>query len=512
MSEKAAKNGNKKGIFVRFLDGVEKLGNKMCDPVTLFLIIIAIILVSSAIFGLMGVSAINPATNQEVKVVNLLNAEGLVKMLTSFTGNLANFPIYTLVIVIMLGVGLAENTGMIEALLKRSVLKAPEKIVVPLLFFIGINSNVAGDAGFILMPLLGAMIFGALGKHPIAGMCAGYAAVAGGFSANIAIGTTDAIIAGFTEPAARMILPDYVANPAMNWYFIATSSILLIPVGVWINKRFVEKRLGEYSGPEIIIEEITDEQKKGLRWAGIAFIAVIILILVGTVPGNGILREPGTGSLSSMKAPFMNSIVPLITLIFLIPALAYGFGAGIFKNDKDVASYLGKAMSGMGSFILFCVVASQMIAYFSWSNLGPVIAIKGANFLKSIGVTGFPLIVLFILLSTCINFLISSNSAKWAILAPVFIPMFALLGYDPAFTQMAYRIGDSITNPITPMMAYFGILVTTAKKYDKDAGMGSLMSCLLPYSIWFFIFWTLLLGVWYIFGIAPGPGYSIFIK
>jgi aminobenzoyl-glutamate transport protein len=356
------------------------------------------------------------------------------------------------------------------------------------------------------------MIFGALGKHPIAGMCAGYAAVAGGFSANIAIGTTDAIIAGFTEPAARMILPDYVANPAMNWYFIATSSILLIPVGVWINKRFVEKRLGEYSGPEIIIEEITDEQKKGLRWAGIAFIAVIILILVGTVPGNGILREPGTGSLSSMKAPFMNSIVPLITLIFLIPALAYGFGAGIFKNDKDVASYLGKAMSGMGSFILFCVVASQMIAYFSWSNLGPVIAIKGANFLKSIGVTGFPLIVLFILLSTCINFLISSNSAKWAILAPVFIPMFALLGYDPAFTQMAYRIGDSITNPITPMMAYFGILVTTAKKYDKDAGMGSLMSCLLPYSIWFFIFWTLLLGVWYIFGIAPGPGYSIFIK
>lgn len=504
-------NANREGFFVRFLNGVERVGNKMCDPLTLFVIIIAIILGLSCLLGNLGVSVVSPVDGSEVQVVNLLNGAGIAKMFTNFAANVNNFPPFVLVMTIMFGVGLCESTGFAETLLKTSVLKAPPALIVPILLFIAINSNIAGDAGFVLMPIVCAIVFAAMGKHPIAGMALGYAGVAGGFSANLLIGTTDALIIGFTQPAANMIDPNYVANPAMNYYFIAASTLFLIPVGTLINKYLVEKRLGKYEGEYEEIKPTTPEERRGLRWAGISFVILLVALLAMILPAGAPLRDPETGSLMSFTAPFMNGIVPIITLVFFIPSVAYGFGAGVFHNDKDVAKHIGKAMSSMGSYVAFCIIAAQMIAYFSWSNLGPVVAIAGANFLRNINLTGAPLLVLFVLLCALVNFLIASNSAKWAILAPVFVPMFMLLGYDPALTQICYRIGDSVTNPITPMMAYFAILVGLAQKYDKKAGMGSLMSALVPYSIGFFVCWSIFLVAWFLLKLPIGPGYGIFL-
>jgi aminobenzoyl-glutamate transport protein len=484
----------------------------MCHPLTLFVFIIIIILLLSLILGALEVSVINPVNQQEVKVINLLNGAGLARMLADFAKNVNNFPPFVLVMTIMFGVGLAESTGFAETLMKVSVLKAPAKLIVPILLFLGINSNVTGDAGFVLMPIVCSMVFMALGKHPIAGMALGYAAVAGGFSANIMIGTTDLLIIGFTQPAAEMIDPNYMTNPAMNFYFIAASAIFLVPVGAFINYKFVEPRLGKYLGEIEEMKPITAEQKRGLRWAGVSFLASLVLFLLLIIPKGAPLRSPQDGQILSMTAPFMSGIVPIITIAFFVPSVFYGFGCGILKNDKDVCTHIGKAMAGMGGYVAFCIVAAQMIAYFSWSNLGPVTAISGANFLSKINLTGIPLFILFIILASLINLLISSNSAKWAILAPVFIPMFMLLGYDPALTQVAYRIGDSVTNAITPMMAYFALLVGLAQKYDKNAGMGSLMSALLPYSVGFLISWTIFFIIWFLLGLPIGPGYGIYLK
>lgn len=497
-----------KGL-VRFLNGVERIGNKMMDPLTLFALITLSIAVISAIFA--GASAINPADGSAITIESMLTMENITWMLSNFTKNVNNFPALVLVLTIMFGVGLFESTGFAKTILKSSVLKAPEKLIVPILLFISINSNIAGDAGFVLMPMIGAMVFSALGKNPIAGMALCYAGVAGGFSANVIVGTTDALIIGFTQPAAEMIDPTYQTSMMMNYFFITASAVFLVPVGTFINNRYVEKRLGEYKGEFEAVEAITPEEKRGVRWAGIGFLVTVGLLLALCLPANSPMRDPKTGSLLDFGGGFINAIVPIIALVFFVPSVCYGFGAKVFRNDKDVAAHIAKAMASMASYVAFCIIAAQMIAYFNKSKMGTYVAVVGANFLRNIGLTGIPLMILFILLCAMVNLLIASNSAKWAILAPVFIPMFMLLGYNPAFTQTMYRIGDSVTNPITPMMAYFAILVGLAKKYDKDAGIGSLMSALLPYSIGFFIFWTLFLIAWVLIGLPIGPGFGMYL-
>ncbi|WP_079710661.1 AbgT family transporter [Paraliobacillus ryukyuensis] len=500
----------KRGLFNRFLDFIEKYGNKLPDPIMLFVGITIIILLASALFSTLGTSAVNPATNEEIAVVNLLNGAGLIKILQNLVTNFTSFPPLGLVLVVMLGVGLAESTGLIAAFMKTTILNAPKKLILPVIVLVAMVGNAAADAAMVVLPPIVAMIFVALGRHPIAGLAAAYASVAGGFSANLILSMLDPLVAGFTQTGAQIIDPEYVANPAMNYYFLVISCLILVPVAVFVTTKIVEPRLGHYEGEEIEMEKVTPSEKKGLLWAGISLAVLAITMAFLTIPSGALLRHPETGSLTT--SPFMDGIVPLMMVFFLVPSLFYGFATKTLQSSKDVADHLGQAMASMGTYIVIAFVAAQMIAFFNWSNLGPVVAIKGAEFLQNIGLTGLPLLLGFVIIAALINLVIASSSAKWAILAPVFVPMFMLLGYSPAFTQAAYRVGDSITNPITPMLAYFAIALTFAQKYDKKIGIGTFMSSLLPYSIAFAIVWIILFIVWYFFGLPLGPGEYIHLK
>lgn len=504
-------NGSKerRGFFNRFLDFIEKYGNKLPDPVMLFVYIAVIILICSAIFGSLGTSAIHPGTKEEITVVNLLNGEGILKILTNLVSNFTSFPPLGLVLVVMLGVGLAESTGLISTFMKTTILNAPKKLILPTIVLVAILGNAAADAAMVVLPPIVAMIFIALGRHPIAGLAAAYASVAGGFSANLILNMLDPLISGFTEIGAQMVEPDYKANPAMNYYFLFISTLFLVPVAVFVTTKIVEPRLGKYEGAVEKLEGVTPLEKKGLIWAFVSVVIMIGIVAALTIPENGLFRHPETGGIAS--SPLMDSIVPLMMILFLVPALIYGRIVKVIKSSKDLADHLAKAMSGMGVYIVIAFVAAQMIAYFNWSNLGPIIAIKGAALLESIGLKGLPLFIGFIIVAALINLMIASASAKWAILAPVFVPMFMLLGYSPALTQVAYRIGDSITNPITPMMAYFAIVLTFAKKYNPKIGIGTFMTSLLPYSIAFSIMWILLFAIWYLTGLPLGPDGNLFI-
>lgn len=509
-------NGEKKqkNWFTRFLAWIEKWGNKLPDPVTLFVILSGIILIASALGAAIGLSAVNPATGDKIAVVNLLSGDGIRKILTEFVGVFATFPPLGFVLVIMFGIGLAESTGLLTSLMKVTIMRSPKVLIVPTIVFIGMMGNVAGDAAFMIIPPIAAMIFYSVGRHPLAGLALGYASVAGGFTANLLINTTDVVLVGFTQEAASLIDSTYVANPAMNYYFITASFFLLIPVAIFVNNKIVEPHLGKYTGitdePDKL-DDVTAEDKRGLIAAGFSLLLFIVVLLLAVLPENAILRNQETGAIIE-GSPFMASLVPLTMLLFLIPSIVYGIVSRQFKSDKDLVLHFSKAMSGMGTFIVFAFVASQMIAYFNWSNLGQVLAIKSASFLTAIGFEGLPLIVSLVLVVALINFMISSNAGKWALLAPVFIPMFMILNIDPALTQVAYRIGDSITNPITPMMAYFVITLTFAKRYEPKIEIGRFMSVLLPYSISFGVAWIVFLVIWYLIGIPVGPGYDVFLN
>jgi len=510
----ASREKKKKNIFTRFLGWIEKWGNKLPDPVTLFVLFSILILIASAFGSLMGLQAVNPATGDKISVVNLLSGDGIRKILTEFVGVFSTFPPLGFVLVIMFGIGLAESTGLLSSLMKVTITRSPKSLIVPTIVVMGMMGNVAGDAAFMIIPPIAAMIFYSVGKHPLAGLALGYASVAGGFTANLLINTTDVVLVGFTQEAANLIDPSYIANPAMNYYFIVASFFLLIPVAVFVNNKIVEPHLGKYTGltnEKDTLDDVTAEDKRGLKAAGISLIAFIMLLLLAAMPENAILRNQETGSIIE-GSPFMASLVPITMLLFLVPSIVYGIVNRQFKSDKDVVVHLSNAMSGMGTFIVFAFVASQMIAFFNWSNLGQIIAIKSASFLADIGFEGLPLIVSLVFVVASINFMISSNAGKWAILAPVFIPMFMLLNIDPALTQVAYRIGDSITNPITPMMAYFVITLTFAKRYEPDIEIGRFISVLLPYSIAFGVVWILFLIIWYLLGIPVGPGYGIHLN
>lgn len=500
----------KRSLFNTFLDFIERVGNKLPDPVMLFVIIAVVILICSAIFGALGVTAINPSTDEEIKVVNLLNGEGIVMILTGLVENFTSFPPLGLVLVVMLGVGVAESTGLISTVMKTTILAAPRKLILPTIVLVAIMGNAAADAAMVVLPPIVAMIFVALGRHPIAGLAAAYASVAGGFSANLILTLLDPLVGGFTQTGAQMLDPDYIANPAMNYYFLIASTFVLIPVAVLVTTKIVEPRLGKYDGEVEAYEDVTAEEKKGLFRAALSIAVMVIILLILTIPESGLLRDPETGSLTD--SPLMDGLVPIMMILFLVPALVYGYSVKTLKSTKDIADHLAKSMSSMGVYIVIAFVAAQMIAFFSWSNLGPIVAIKGAELLQAIGLTGLPLLIGFIVIAAIINLMVASASAKWAILAPVFVPMFMLLGYSPALTQVAYRIADSITNPITPMLAYFAIALTFAKRYDPRIGIGTFMSSLLPYTIAFSIMWIALFTVWYLLGLPLGPGSTIYLE
>ncbi|WP_414044935.1 AbgT family transporter [Macrococcus equi] len=499
-------NVKKKGFMDKFLDGIERAGNKLPDPVVIFISLCGLILIASWIASLFGVQAKNPADGKVVKAINLLTPDGVAKIISEAVPNFAAFPPLGLVLVVMIGVGIAEKTGYFETLMKYTIEKTPKKIIIPIIIFVGIMGNAAGDAATIVLPPIAAMVFIRLGYHPIAGLAMAYAAALGGFSASLVIGMTDALAVSFTEPATKLIDGSVKVNAAMNYYFLCASTFLLLVVAWFVTSKIVIPRFGKYEGTytdEDTNEHVTDKERKAMSWANWSILLLMMLLVFLTVPEHALLRNAKTGSLID-DSPLMDGIVPIITLLFLVPGLIYGYMAGTMRSTRKFSEMLAESMSSMGGFIVIVFFAAQMLAFFTWSNLGTIVAIKGAALLK--GQNGVVLILGVLILSAFINMLIGSASAKWAILAPILVPMLMLLGIHPAFTQVIYRVGDSITNPITPMMPYLPLLLSYAQKYDKNIGLGTMIAALMPYSIAFGIFWTLLLLVWFYLGIPVGPG------
>lgn len=493
----------KKSIIERLLNKVEVAGNKLPDPITIFAILAGFVLLASWALNKLGITAVNPATQEKLEVVNLLSKEGLHQILSNMVTNFTSFAPLGIVIVAMIGIGVAEHSGLITALMKKTVLSAPKKLIVPVLIFTAIFGGIATDAAYIILPPIAAMIFMSVGRNPLVGLVLAYAAIAGGFSANIIITSLDVLLAGITEEAAHIVDPNYTGLATMNYYFMIVSTFILIAVATWVTVKIVEPRFGKFEGKVEKLEKITPLELRGLKWAGVAAFAYIAIILVMVLPENGILRGENGAFLQS---PFMSGIVPLLLFLFLIPGITYGVVVGTIKSDRDVANMMFKAMSDLGSFIVLAFVAAQMIAFFGWSNIGAILAIKGAEALNALELNGVTMFIGFIFIVALVNLLMASASAKWVLLAPIFVPMFMYLGYSPAVTQMAYRVGDSITNPITPLLAYFPMLLGFARKYDKNIKMGTLISALLPYSIFFAIMWIILFAVWLLFGVAMGPG------
>jgi aminobenzoyl-glutamate transport protein len=501
-------------LILRILDYVEIIGNKLPHPATLFAGLAFLVVLISWIGHLAGASADHPVDGYTIFAKNLLSNEGLRWMYENILHNFLKFPPLGYVLVVMVGIGVAEGSGLFATMIRALVLGAPPRLITAAIVLAGIISGLAVEAGYVILIPLGAMIFHALGRHPMAGLAAAFVGVSGGFGANFFIGSIDPILAGISESAAQMIIPDIVVNPAVNYYFMIVSSFVVLGVGTWVTEKVVEPRLGPYQGTteRMPIVQLSDKERKGLRNAGWALIGTLALLAFTVIPDHGIFRDPETNSV--LHSPFFRGIIIGILLMFFIPGLAYGITVGTIRNDKDVAGHVGKSMNTMGSYIVLVFFAAQFVYFFNYSNLGIIFAIKGAQTLQNIGLTGIPLIVGFVILSAIINMFMGSASAKWAIMAPVFIPMLMLIDppYHPGLTQAAFRIGDSLTNLITPMMSYFALIVTFAEKYDKRYGIGTIISTMLPYTIVLGIAWIALLVVWMMTGLPLGPDGPLYIQ
>ena len=518
-----AKTETKKkvSLYNRWLNGIEAVGNKLPHPIMLFAVLTLAIVVLSAICSALGVSATGELVSngelQETTVttVSLLNKEGLAYMLTHAVSNFTTYAPLGMVLVAMLGVGVAEQSGMINALLKGAVKVTPAKLITPVVVFLGVMSNIASDAGYVILIPLGAMIFRAYGRHPMAGLAAAFAGVSGGFSANLLIGTLDPLLAGISQTAVSIIDPNYEVSVMGNYYFLVASTFLITILGTFITDKIVEPRLAAFSGEvdgeeDLSLTTITDLERKGLKRAGLAALIFVAVIVIACIPADSFMRNANGQIFGSPTSPFVDGIVTLIAFLFMIPGVVYGKTVGTFTKEKGACSAMEKSMASMGSFLALAFVSAQFINYFSYTKLGTIIALAGASFFKSIEIGLIPLIVIFILFSAFMNLFMGSASAKWNILAPVFVPMFMLLGYSPELCQLAYRIGDSCTNIITPMMTYFAVILVFAKKYDKKAGIGTITATMLPYSIAFLVCWTIFFVIWLTAGIPIGIGSGIF--
>jgi aminobenzoyl-glutamate transport protein len=503
---------NPKNNLYRLLNVVERAGNVVPNPAILFIALAAVVVIASAIVSNAGITVLHPANGEAIRAVNLLSVEGLHRILTGLVTNFTSFAPLGTVLTALLGLAVAEASGLIRTSLRLLVLSSPKKLLTVVVVFAGVLSHTASDIGYVLLIPLSAMIFHAVGRHPLAGLAAAFAGVSGGFSANVLLGPIDAMLAGITQEAAHIVEPGYSVTPAANYYFMASSAILVTVLGTWITEKIVAPRLGEYEGdaePETL-EKLTTSEKRGMRFAFVALLIFAGLILWGTIPADGFLRDPKTGDL--LKSPFLSGIVAMIFAGGIVLGLAYGWGAGTIKNTNDLTGAMENSMRTMATYIVLAFFAAQFIALFNWSNLGVIVAVNGAEFLKNMEVGGVTLIISFVVATMILDLLIGSAAAKWALVAPVFVPMMMILGYSPEMTQTTYRIGDSVINIVSPLMAYFPLIVAFAQKYDKKGGIGTLMALMLPYSVTFFVGWTLFLIVWFYVGLPLGPGAEIFYQ
>ncbi|WP_116475469.1 AbgT family transporter [Zobellella maritima] len=494
----------------RILGSIERAGNKLPHPFILFVTLGIFIVLLSALLDAAGISAVNPKTNAVVTVKSLLSDEGIVFMLTSMVSNFVNFPPLGLILVVMFGIGLADKVGLMSSLMQVSVAKAPPAMLTLVVFLAGICGSVASDANYLILIPLAAMVFHSVGRHPLAGAAAAYAAAGAGYDASLFVTVGDALFSGITTEAARTLDPQAYISPLDNYYFVASSVLVLATVGTVIIDRFVEPYLNRtlpisghkrMSGPVLV--ELNEGEKRGLKrvmWATLLYLGLVILVVL---PETSPLRNPEGGLVPS---PFLKSFVPILFGFFVIIGLTYGISVGKIRSSRDVPELMAESTKELATTLVLFFAIAQFIAYFKWSELGQFIAIEGSNILESTGFTGLPLVVSFILMTAVLNIFMTSGSAQWALMAPVFVPMLMLSDFNPAFVQAMFRIGDSTTNIISPMSPYFSVALVYMQRYVPNMGLGTLISTMLPLSIGFLICWTLFLLLWLTLGLPLGPG------
>lgn len=502
--------GEPSTVVARLLDQIERIGNRLPDPAVLFLVGLVLTWVLSAVLAPVNFSATHPSTGDPVRVNNLVTGQGIATFLQGMVQSFTDFPPLGIVLVAMLGVGVAESSGLIHVGLRELLRFTPGQLLTPMLLLVAILSHTAADAGYLLVIPIGGVMFHAAGRHPLAGIACAFAGVSGGFSANFIPSGIDPLLAGLTESGVRVLETERGVNALCNIFFTASSSILVVLVGWYLTDRVVEPRLrgtpfeDEQAAGTVTESDVSDRQRLGL-WAALASILVAALALtVWCWPEDSPMRANGSLTSVDPRAPLMGSIVPLIFFFFFIPGVVHGYVSGTFSSHRDVVEGMKKAMESMAYYLVLVFFAALFIAAFRDSNLGLLLALQGAALLESFNAPDPVTIVGLILLTAVVNLFIGSASAKWAMLAPIFVPMLMLRGVSPELTQAAYRVGDSTSNIVTPMMPYFPLVVVFCQRYVKTAGVGTLGSLMLPYSVVFLLTWTLFLLAYWALGIPLG--------
>lgn len=506
-------SSSRPGLVNRLLGWIETVGNKLPDPAMLFLFSLFIVWGLSALLAPVEFADLDPRTGEPIRVINLLTGTALATFLSNMVTIFTSFAPLGVVLVAMLGVGVADEAGYFNTSIKLLLGKTSTLLLTPVVIFVGLISHSAIDAGYVLVIPLGGIIFYAAGRHPLAGIAAAFAGVSGGFSANPVPSALDPLLQGFTQPAAQLVAPEILVNPLNNYFFTATSSLLIIALGWFVTDRIIEPRLNAATRVDDDAEEapemdhIDPRERKAFRWASLALVLGLVLLTLTLLPADSPFRD-ANGSLNSFAAPIMQSIVPLIFLLFLIPGVIYGVVAGVFKRSKDIVDAMTKAMQGMGYYVVMAFFCALFVHAFGASNIGALLAVKGAAALQALGLPGGVTIVGIIFLTAFVNLFVGSASAKWALLAPIFVPVLMQVGISPDLTQAAYRVGDSASNIITPLMPYFPLVVVYCQRYVKSTGIGTLASMMLPYTVVFIVAWSVFLLLYWALGIPLGLGAS----
>lgn len=500
----------------RALNAVERIGNRLPDPVFLFLWLIGGLVVLSLVGAGLGWSAVNPVTGDRLVAQSLLSSENLERLIIGMPRTLADFPPLAIVVTIIYGASVAERTGLFATAIRGALLNAPKALLTPIVVIVGMTSHHASDASYVVVVPLAAVIFAAAGRHPLAGLAAGFAAVSGGYAGNLFPGSQDALILGITEPAARLIDPSYSVNIAGNWFFIIGVVLVFTPIVWFITDRVIEPRLGRWTpaaGSQAPASEaekapLTPEQKKGLGWAGLAILAMIALWTTLTlIPGSPFVdaeTEPG-----QTFNPLYRSLIAFFAVTFFVAGGAYGAGAGTVKSHRDMVRMMGEGISQLAPYIVLAFFAAHFVAMINWSGLGPILAVNAADALQDIALPAPLLLIVVVLVSCVFDLFIGSASAKWSALAPIVVPMFMLLGISPEMTTAAYRMGDSVTNIATPLMSYFPLILTFAQRWDPRFGLGSLMATMLPYAGAFLAAGLVMVAAWVALDLPLGPGVGV---
>lgn len=512
--DQAATSAPPRGV----LAWIERVGNKLPDPVFIFVWLIAGLIAFSIVASLIGLSVIHPTEKGPggaavtVTAASLLSAKNVQKLWTDMPQTFASFHPLGMVLVVMLGAGVAERSGFFSAGMRAMVRIAPKALLTPVVTLVAILAHMAADAGYVVLIPMAGILYAAAGRHPILGIVAAFAGVSGGFSANLLPGQLDALLFGITEAAAETIAPKWDANIAGNWYFIVGMSVVFLPVIWWVTDRFLEPRLGPYvpEGQSPLAAasnetEYTPEQRRGLRAAGLAAIGVIALwALMVFGPGTALVDEAAKPE--ARLSPFYKSLVGGFFVLFLACGWAYGAKAGTIRGHRDVVKMMSEGMGELSYYLVLAFAAAHFVAMFNWSNLGLIFAVNGANGLKALALPAPILMALLVLMSSFVDLVVGSASAKWAFMAPVLVPMFMLIGISPEMTTAAYRVGDSVTNIVTPLMVYFPLVLTFCQRWKKDFGIGSLTATMTPYAIGLMIAGLLQTMLWVWLEIPLGPG------